>query len=431
MSNRLIHFALSLCLFAALLATTVVAQQAATQFDNLSPDRQPLACTCSDVARLKDRLQKLTAVELLIAKTLQSTAAATPASLRDWNALQGQIAGYLQAMQIQGLTTFNDSSLFSGNADPFCGTQKVSAGACLDQDFAVHQSGHDASCRAGNWNWQISWTDKAMLQEEAAAIQKEMDWIRETIKKLGCGGQPTTTGTSGPGVENPRSCPQFVVMVQNVTTSNMNVPGLNEGSARSLNNGQGVPILLTFHPDGTFDGAGSGTDSGAARGSTPGEVVNSQFGHAQSMAASGSIRPGSCASQPCQPDVMHLVLVGGPSQQMTQGQARGQVNRDLSQTTATGGARLEFDLPAYIGGSAQKTFMSTPMLNSYMTVNLVQGNNGAPGLPNGRSIRYELQQCKSGPRAPTAGGSGGAGIVIPGLEGTNPASNTGGKPGPQ
>ena len=173
MSNRLIHFALSLCLFAALLATTVVAQQAATQFDNLSPDRQPLACTCSDVARLKDRLQKLTAVELLIAKTLQSTAAATPASLRDWNALQGQIAGYLQAMQIQGLTTFNDTSLFSGNADPFCGTQKVSAGACLDQDFAAHQTGHDASCRAGNWNWQISWTDKAMLQEEAAAIQKE------------------------------------------------------------------------------------------------------------------------------------------------------------------------------------------------------------------------------------------------------------------
>jgi hypothetical protein len=128
---------------------------------------------------------------------------------------------------------------------------------------------------------------------------------------------------------------------------------------------------------------------------------------------------------------MHLVLVGGPSQQMTQGQARGDVNRDLSQTTATGGARVEFDLPAYIGGSAQKTFMSTPMLNSYMTVNLVQGNNGAPGLPNGRSVRYELQQCKSGPRAPTAGGSGGAGIVIPGLEGTIPAINTGGKPGPQ
>ncbi len=435
MSKRLIVFLPFSCFFSALmLVTCAAAQQPGLPLDGananrLSPLNQPLACNCGDVARLQDRLQKLTAVELLIAKTLQSTAASTPASQTEWNSLQGQISGYLHAMQVQGLTTFNDTSLFDGNADPFCGMQKTSAGACLDQDFAAHQTGHDASCRSGNWAWQSQWTDRAMLNEEAAAIQKEMDWMRDTIKKLGCGGQTVTRGTTGPGVENPRTCPQFVVIVQNVTTSNFNGP-LTGGSSRSLNSGQGVPILLTFHPDGTFDGVGAGTDSGSAKGSMPGEIVTSQFGHAQSMTASGSIRAGSCTTQPCQPDVMHLVLLGGPSQQMTQGQARGEVNRDLSLSNATGGARLEFDFPAYIGGSAQKTFMSTPMLNAYMTVNLAQGNNGAPPLPMGRSVRYELQQCKTGSRPPAAGGSGGAGIVIPGLEGNMPAS-AGGKPGPQ
>src|SRR5579871_3916378 len=149
MSRRLIAFLLFSCFFSALmLVTYAVAQQTTRPLDSaantnkLSTDSQPLACSCGDVARLQDRLQKLTAVELLIARTLQSTAAATPASPSEWNSLQGQISGYLQAMQVQGLTTFNDTSLFDGNADPFCGVQKISAGACLDQDFAVHQTGH-------------------------------------------------------------------------------------------------------------------------------------------------------------------------------------------------------------------------------------------------------------------------------------------------
>jgi hypothetical protein len=210
-----------------------------------------------------------------------------------------------------------------------------------------------------------------------------------------------------------------MVVVQNVTTSSINMPGLNAQSGRSLNNGQGINVPLVFHPDGTFEGFGSGADSGNAAGAIPGETVRSQFGHTQAVQASGFVRPGDCTSKPCQPDVMHLVLVGGPSQQMMQAQARGQFNRDMQQTTTTNSANLEFDLPAYIGGSAQKTFLSTPILNSYMTVNVVQANNNTPALPVGSSLLYSLQQCKLGARAPAVGGGAVAGVVIPGLEGVS------------
>ena len=347
-------------------------------------------CFCKDAPRLQDRLQKLEGIRTLVVHELQSAPANAPARQSSWAALQSQINAYLQALQMQNLTTFPDTNLFNGNADPFCSPQKVSAGACLDQDYAVHQAVHDASCHTGNWTWQTSWTDTSMWQEEVAGLQVEIDAIKETLKHLGCGGSGTVT------VQSNHSCPQFMVLVQDVTTSAINVPGgLNEKSARSLNNGQGISVPLEFHEDGTFEGFGSGTDSGAAAGTIPGESARSQFGHMQAVLASGTIQPVSCTTQPCQPDLMHLVLVGGPSQQITQMQARGVVNRDMQQATPTGTARLEFDLPAYVGGSAQKTFFSTPILNSGMTVNLLQSNNNTAALPVGSLLRYSLQQCKA------------------------------------
>ena len=383
------------------------------------------ACLCSDVPRLQDRLQKLKGALLLVANQVQSTSAAKPATRQKWAALQSQINGYLRAMEIQGLTTFPEANLFDGNGDPFCGPQMISAGACLDQDYTVHQQQHEASCRAGHWSWQTPWTEPDMLDEEAAALAKEVQAIQETIKHLGCGVQPTgITGNAAPPAQPSRPagpCPQFTVVVQNVTQTSVNIPGaLTAQSGRSLNNGQGVWIPLSFQPDATFEGVGSGSDSGTAAGATPGEAVHSQFGHMQAIAASGFIRPGSCTTQPCQPDVMHLVLAGGPSQQVAQAQARGALNRDFSETTATSGAVVVFDLPAYLGGSAQRTFMSSPLLNSYMTVNLAQGNNGTPALPQGSSLLYSLQQCRAASRPQTAGGGGPAGIVVPGLEGNAP-----------
>ena len=317
-------------------------------------------------------------------------------------------------MQIQNLTSFPDDSLFLGNDDPFCGPQTVDAGVCLNQDFALHQLGHDASCRAGYWTWQASWMEKDMLLEEGNTIEREMQVLKETINRLGC--------------DTPKACPQFGIIVQNVTTSSVNIPGALTGqSARSLNNGQGVAIPLTFHKDGSFEGSGSGSDAGSAMGAGPNEAVSGEFGHSQSMVASGFIRPAACNSQGCQ-DVMHLVLVGGPSSQMRDMHARGAVNRDINQPTPTGAATLEFDLPAYVGGSAQKTFFATAMLNSYMTVNLVQGNNGTPALPAGSSLLYSLQQCKLGATAP-AGGSGAAGVVIEKNKPNGDSTNAGGGAG--
>jgi hypothetical protein len=254
------------------------------------------------------------------------------------------------------------------------------------------------------------------LQEEIASLQSEIDAIQETLKHLGCG-----VGGTAP-VQSNQACAQFMVVVQTVTTTSINVPGLSEQSGRSLNNGQGIPVPLELHEDGTFEGFGNGSDSGSAAGATPGEAVRSQFGHMQSVAASGFIRPGSCDTDPCQPDVMHLVLVGGSSEQMTQAQARGAINRDMRQTTPTGAARLEFDLPAYVGGSAQKTFFATGILNSGMTVRLVQADNGTPELPQGSSLLEAQQQCTGGGTSVAdTTNDGGAGTVTPGSQG-NPSS---------
>jgi hypothetical protein len=371
-------------------------------------------CNCGDAQRLKDRLEKLKGAALLVARQLQSTPAGKPASRQEWNALQSQIRGYLRAMQIQGLTTFPDDSLFLGNDDPFCGPQTVDAGICLNQDFAVHQIGHDASCRVGNWSWQGSWAEKDMLLEEGNTIETERAVIDETIKRMG-------------GCSAAKVCAQFGIIVQNITTSSINMPGaLREQSARSLNNGQGVAIPLTFHADGSFEGFGTGSDAGSAVGAGPGEVVSGRFGHSQSITASGYIRPSGCNTQGCQ-DVMHLVLAGGAASQARDMQARGVINRDVNSPTPTNAATVEFDLPAYVGGSAQKTFFATPILNSYMTVNLVQANSGTQALPVGSSLLYSLQQCKLGAAAPAGGGGGAAGVVIPGLEGNMPPAGGGPK----
>ncbi len=184
-----------------------------------------------------------------------------------------------------------------------------------------------------------------------------------------------------------------MVIVQVVTTTGISSAGMNEESARSLNNGQGIPVPLVLHDDGTFEGSGSGTDAGIAAGAGPNERVNTRFGHSQTILASGVIHPGSCATQPCQKDTMHLVLVGGPSRQIEEAQARGLLNRDLSNTTPTGAARLEFDLPAYSGSTAHRTFGPGGMINSNMDVLLLQANDGTPRLPEGSSFLYTQKEC--------------------------------------
>ena len=348
---------------------------------NPVPVKRLAPCQCIDLPRLKDRLAKLQVARNIVTDDLL-TQVNESANQQSWAGIQGKINSALAAMTLVNTTQFADTSLFNGNGDPFCGVQMISAGQCLDESYAVHQRGHDASCAAGKWRWQTPWTEGALLEEEAAALQAEISSIQETIKQLDCGGSIAT-------------CPQFMLIVQNITSTAVNAGGLTEQSSRSLNGQQGIPVPLVFYGDGTFEGFGSGVDAGSAAGASPGEVVRSRFGHMQAVEAFGQLYPGNnCASQPCVPDAMRLVLVGGPSQQITEMHARGWVNRDMNRTTPTGAARLEFNLPAYVGSTAQQTFFATPILNSYLTVQILQSENGAAPLPQQRSLLQALQQCK-------------------------------------
>jgi hypothetical protein len=346
------------------------------------PIERLTACKCIDLPRLQDRVAKLKMARTIVTNKFAGTVSA-PATQQFWASIRSEIDGVLAAMAMANTTAFADTSLFSGNGDPFCGMQMISGGACLDQSYDVHQRGHAASCAAGNWRWQTPWTENALLLEEAAALQAEISSIDKTITELGCGLPSATV------------CPQFILMVQNVTNTAVNMAGLVEQSSRSLNGQQGILVPLLFYEDGTFEGFGSGVDAGSAVGATSGEVVRSRFGHLQAVEAFGQVRQGSCASQPCVPDAMHLVLVGGPSQQITEMHARGWVNRDMNRATPTGAARLEFDLPAYVGSAAQQTFFATGMLNSYLQVHILQADNGAPALPQGSSLLQAQQQCKA------------------------------------
>lgn len=348
------------------------------------PITELTACKCKDVTRLQDRLGKLKSARNLVTDDLM-TPGNPPASQPAWADIQKGINATLAAAAMLNTTAFPDSSLFSGNGDPFCGAQMVSGGQCLDEAYGVHQRGHDASCAAGKWQWQTPWTRDSMLEEEAASLQAEMSSIEKTLKQLGCSAGSTV-------------CPQFMLMVQNVTNTAVSMGGMVEQSSRSLNGQQGILVPLVFYEDGTFEGFGTGVDAGSAAGAEPGETVRSRFGHMQAVEAFGQLIPGSCTSQPCTPDTMHLVLVGGPSQQITEMHARGQVNRDMQRTTPTGAARLEFNLPAYVGSGAQQTFFATAMLNSYLTVQVLQADNGAAALAQGSWVLHSLQQCRGSRR---------------------------------
>ena len=345
------------------------------------------ACGCDDIPPLKDRLQKLEGVKALVGRRLSAVVPGAAATQAKWDALETSIDSYLKAVEQQGLTNFPQTSLFAPHTDPTCNVVTAPAPNCIDQIFAMHEQAHAASCSAGRWTWQTPWLESAMLTEEADAIQAEIDSIKASLDHMAC---------QQVGDKSPAACPQFMVLVQVVTTTRIATAGMNEQSGRSLNNGQGIPVPLTLHDDGTFVGSGTGTDAGTAAGVTPNEVVHSQFGHSQTILASGVIRPGNCATQPCQKDNMHLVLVGGPSRQIEEAQARGLLNRDLSNATPTGAARLEFDLPAYNGSTAHRTFGPGGIINSNMDVLLIQTNDGTPRLPEGSSLLYTQKECKAG-----------------------------------
>ena len=373
-------------LLVAVLVLLLLVPAARSQSAGPASGAQPAwltACGCDDLPPLKDRLKKLEGVKALVGRRLSAVVPGAAATQAKWDSLEATIDSYLKAVQQQGLTNMPQTSLFAPHVDPTCNVVTAPAPNCIDQIFAMHEQAHAASCSAGRWTWQSPWPESAMLTEEADALQAEYDSIRATIDHMRC------QQVSGP------ACAQFMVIVQVVTTTAISGGGLHEQSGRSLNNGQGIPVPLALHDDGTFEGRGSGVDAGSAIGVAPGETVQSQFGHTQTILASGTIRPGSCTSQPCQKDMMHLVLLGGPSRQIETAQARGWVNRDLSNATPTGTARLEFDLPAYTGSTAHRSFGPGGMINSNMDVLLLQADDGSPRLPEGSSLLFSQKECKA------------------------------------
>jgi hypothetical protein len=351
---------------------------------------------------MQHRLEEVTALKTYLQGKLQAANVADNASLPRWHALQAELKNYLQTLTYQHPATSVDVAMDNYSLDPPCGVQSASFGACMDQDWAVHQQAHVRSCNAGRWSWQNMWTVRNMLQEEISADQAEMDFLQAEIPPLSC------------------QCAHFTVMVQVVTTTSASAGGLTERSGRSLNGMNGIPIPIVLHEDGTFEGFGGGSDAGTARAQAGPLSANSQFGHQVFIRATGKIQPGDCTTKPCKPDMMHLVLDGVTSQQSEKAQVTGPgINMTVRNSTPGGGGVEEFDLPAYVGESARKTLLANGMINSQMTVMIVPAGSQLGGTASaaGASLLYSILECRLAkvlspegkPQSPRVGGGGGQG----------------------
>ena len=360
------------------------------------------SCDCADQARIRDRLAQLKGARSLLQGKLRAAATAgaegatTPATAQVWAATQQDFGQYLAAMQMLGAAPgakAANPTLFGGEADPFCDRTVNAGSSCLDASYAAHQSVHASSCRAGNWNWRNAWSAKAMQEEELAALGAEIGFLE-----------------AQPGCTAAQPCPQFQLVVQVVTTSAYAGGGIVEGSARSLNAGQGINVPLILQPDGSYTGQGSGVDAGAAALRGSGISAASQFGHQQSIVAQAQIHPGSCTSLPCQPDILHVVLSGFAAPQSVQGQMTAPISRNFAQTTPGGAANMVFDLPAYVGGSASRVLLAMGIVNSNMGVMVVQvppADPRAGSLPQGSSLLSAQRQCLAAAPAPASQGATG------------------------
>jgi len=398
------------------------AQQAAVPVAGASNSTSS-ACGCEDVGSLRHRLEEVSALKAGLEESLKAASASEPATPEAWASLQNGLRAALPQLSYTSPPTPATIAMFNNYVDPLCGGQNVSAGACLDQINAAHQAVHDPSCRAGRWSGQQSWTMRAMIEEELQANQIELTYLQSEARRPSC-------ACASP----------FALVVQVVTASAISMPGINESSSRSLNGQQGIVVPVNLHPDGTFEGQGSGTDSGNAAAYAAGGYAKSQYGHAQTIQASGVITPGNCSPQPCGPDMMHLALsgVGGPQTADMQARFPGH-SANMNQVTSGGAGVLQFDLPAYVGQQAQRVLLDMGMLKSNMSVTIVSGD--ATGAQQGTSLLYSAQQCgqpKAGPSgvgapAPVAvvGVSEGGGLGGPAPGGnSNPTQNAPQSPPP-
>ena len=358
-------------------------------------------CNCTDLQSLQHRLKEVTALKSSLQTKLQAANGAEIASRLRWQTLEAETKTYLQRLTYEHPATAANAALLNNPLHPSCGAPGGSFGVCLDQDWAAHQRAHEQSCQVGRWGWQNMWTVKDMLAEEINAVQAEIDFLQAAIARLAC------------------QCPHFMIVVQVVTTTEAS-GFLTERSRRSLNGMNGIPIPIVLHNDGTFEGFGSGSDAGTAYGQAGPDRVTSQFGNQVSIRATGKVQPGSCTTRPCKPAMMHLILSGVTSRQSQVAHATAPgVNMTIRDTTPGSAGVVEFDLPAYVGASGERTFIANSMMNSKMTVMIVPatGQAGDSSSAASASLLYSVMECRlaqvlppgAQPGGPLGGGGGGTG----------------------
>jgi hypothetical protein len=394
------------CRLAAFLVVAVCATAAGAA---AQPSVQ--ACTCDDTQALRHRLDDLGAQKAFLQGKLQAAAPNEAATRERWVALQADLTNLLGSLGLQPPPAPGPVDPSANAPDPACGAGGRAPATCLGQMRAAHQRVHAASCQSGQWNWQRAWTMGAMLQEEIAAVQAETEAIHDAIAHLPCA-----------------TCQQFMIVVQVVTTASYSGTGVTARMARSLNGPNGIAIPIDLHGDGTFQGYGSGFDAGTADvRSSPGHATG-QFGNQIFIVTTGTIQPGECRTKPCQPDTMHLRLAGATSPQIAKAQVTGApIPMGFTEITPGAGGEVSFDLPAYVGASAQRTLFNAFLVNSVMSVRIAPAP-ASPGLSAagvGASLLYAAMECRiamaasappgqappasSGEGPPASGGSHGGG----------------------
>jgi hypothetical protein len=243
----------------------------------------------------------------------------------------------------------------------------------------------------------------------------------------------------------------FTINVQVITKSEFAGGGVGLQHQRSYNDEHGIDIPVTIGQDGSFQGSGSGSDSGTADLTARGINGDSKFGNTLSIFASGTIEAGDCSAIPCTASIIHLTLSGMTSQQNTIAHIRaGNMNRTYGDVTPGKSGTVIVDLPAAVGGKIEQVLFSNTITTSIMLVTITdetivppndpqkpppqQRPPGLPlGPPDGAGDDGGSNSGGAGSSSSASGGKSGSGagadsssigIVIPGLEnGIPPATS--------
>ncbi len=253
---------------------------------------------------------------------------------------------------------------------------------------------------------------------------------------------PSAAQNSAPASPPPGTRTGLTINVQVITKSEFAGNGVGVQHQRSYNDEHGIDIPVTIQPDGSFQGTGSGMDSGSADIVARGASGEGRFGSNLFLTASGTISAEDCSAIPCLPGNMHLVLNGSASPQTSVAHVRvGNMEQTVVTQDPSGSGTIIVDMPAHVGAMVEQQLFSNGLTTSMLIVaitaeTVVPPNdpehppqpNRPPGLPLGSSDGGDGGGSSGGAGGGSggsgggsggrSGGSGGgaAGIIIPGLD---------------